>query len=240
MTDPDVPDAVAHAPGSAAERDLQRRHGTAERAETFYRNQVLDHLNERMAAFVGRMEMAFVATADGRGECDCSVRCGEPGFVHVLADGRQLAYPEYRGNGVMASLGNLTENNHVGLLFVDLLRDCVGLHVNGPARIVETAELLARPDLPERLRADCGHRGGRHPERWVVVDVAEAYIHCAKHLPLVAKVPKKISWGTDNPVAKGGDYFGVAAMRAGDGTAEKRLSVERRALKPETPDARRP
>ena len=200
-------------PGSAGEHALRHQFGTADRAAAFYANQVLGRLNDRMAAFVARMEMAFVATADGGGECDCSVRCGEAGFVHVLDDGRRLAYPEYRGNGVMASLGNLAENGHVGLLFVDLLRDCVGLHVNGPARMVETADLLAWPGLPERVVDDCQAKGGRRPERWVVVDVAEAYVHCAKHLPLMAKVPKKISWGTDDPAAKGGDYFAAAADR---------------------------
>ena len=199
-------------PGSAGEHVLQQRFGTADRASAFYRNQVLDHLNERMVAFVRRMEMAFVATADAHGECDCSIRCGPAGFVHVLSD-RQLCYPEYRGNGVMASLGNLSENGHVGLLFVDFLRDCVGLHVNGRATVVETDALLARPGLPQRLRDDCQLRGGRRPERWVVLDVIEAYIHCAKHLPMLAKVPKKIAWGTDDPVAKGGDYFGVTADR---------------------------
>ncbi len=208
-----MPDAPL--PGSAGEHQLQSQFGTADRARAFYRNQVLDHLNDRMVAFVGRMEMAFVATADRHGDCDCSVRCGLPGFVHVLADGRQLAYPEYRGNGVMASLGNLTENGHVGLLFVDFQRDCVGLHVNGPAAVVGTDDLLARPGLPERLSDDCQLRGGRRPERWVLVTVAEAYIHCAKHLPMMAAVPKKIRWGTDDPAAKGGDYFGVAAGRAG-------------------------
>ena len=206
----------AHTPGSAGEHALQRQHGSADRAATFYRNQVLDHLNDRMVAFVGRMEMMFVATADRHGECDCSVRCGDPGFVHVMNHGRQLAYPEYRGNGVMASLGNLSENGHVGLLFVDLLRDCVGLHVNGPAAVVETAALLGRSGLPPQLADACQLTGGRRPERWVIVDVAEAYIHCAKHLPMMAKVPKKIRWGTDDPVAKGGDYFGVTADRTSD------------------------
>ena len=199
-------------PGSTGERDLQRRHGAADRAAAFYRGQVLGHLNDRMVEFVGRMGMAFVSTSDGRGHCDCSVRCGPAGFVHVLSPGR-LAYPEYRGNGVMASLGNLTENGHVGLLFVDFLRDCVGLHVNGRANVVETAEMLARPGATDRLRDDCQLRGGRRPERWVVVDVDEAYVHCAKHLPMMAEVPKKVRWGTDDPAAKGGDYFGVNASR---------------------------
>ena len=207
---------MATLPGSDGEHHLQATFGTADRARTFYDRQVLPHLNPRMREFITAMEMMFVSTADAAGNCDCSIRCGTPGFVVVLDDAH-LLYPEYRGNGVMASLGNVTENPHVGLLFVDFFHDCVGLHVNGDATIVETAALLQRPGLPERVHADAALRGGRRPERWVQVHVEEAYIHCAKHLPLLGKREKKIHWGTDDPVAKGGDYFHVASTsEAGD------------------------
>ena len=166
-------------------------------------------LNDDMRAFVGRMEMMFVATSDARGECDCTIRCGPAGFVRVL-DARTLAWPEYRGNGVMASLGNVSENAHAGLLFVDLVRDCIGLHINGTAAIVESETLLARQGVPSDVFADCELRGGRRPERWVVISVHEAYIHCAKHLPLMSKLPKRVPWGTDDARAKGGDYFQLA------------------------------
>jgi predicted pyridoxine 5'-phosphate oxidase superfamily flavin-nucleotide-binding protein len=197
--------------GSLGERELQERYGTRTRADAFYREQVLDHLNEAMRQFVARMEMVFVATADARGNCDCSIRTGLPGFVRVL-DERTLACPEYRGNGVMASQGNIAENGHAGLLFVDFFDSTVGLHVNGRARIVENEALLTRH---EQAREDIGVRGGRHPERWIVVEVDEAYIHCSKHLPLLAKRDKAIAWGTDDPQLKGGDYFGVSASRRG-------------------------
>ena len=59
-----------------------------------------------------------------------------------MLDERTVAYPEYRGNGVMASLGNLSENPHLGILFVDFTGDKIGLHVNGRARIIENEELL--------------------------------------------------------------------------------------------------
>src|SRR5256714_13033597 len=101
---------------------MQQRYGSVERAERFYRQQVLDRLNERMREFVARQEMLFVSTSDMEGECDCTFRAGPPGFVQVLDDAR-LAWPEYRGNGVMASLGNIHETGRVGLLFVDFFRD---------------------------------------------------------------------------------------------------------------------
>jgi predicted pyridoxine 5'-phosphate oxidase superfamily flavin-nucleotide-binding protein len=56
--------------------------------------------------------MMFVGTADAKGHADSAFRCGHAGFVKVL-DERTVAYPEYRGNGVMASLGNISENPHL-------------------------------------------------------------------------------------------------------------------------------
>ncbi|MQY09662.1 pyridoxamine 5'-phosphate oxidase family protein [Actinomadura macrotermitis] len=190
-------------PGSAGEHELQLRWGTAERARRFYDDQVLDHLNPAMAEFVARQEMAFVATADEGGECDCTLRAGPPGFLSVL-DPRTVAYPEYRGNGVMASLGNISRNPYVGILLVDFFKDVIGLHINGIARIADDAGLrrlypeLPAPDMP-----------GRRAERWVVVSVQEAYIHCSKHIPLLAKLPRERYWGSDDLKRKGGDFFGA-------------------------------
>jgi uncharacterized protein len=204
---PRLPADAATLPGSRGERQLQCAYGTEERAARFYADQVRDHLLPAMIDFVARMEMVFVATSDGRGECDASLRAGPPGFIQVL-DERHLAYPEYRGNGVHASLGNITENPHVGLLMVDFVRDVIGLHVNGHARIVDDAELRAEyPGLPEDPAP------GRRAARWVVVTVTEAYIHCRKHIPRMAKVSEQRPWGTDDPASKGGDYFGARAER---------------------------
>lgn len=193
--------------GSPGEHLLQEACGTQERADRFYGQQMSDRLNDQMQEFIGRMEMAFIATADAHGECDSSFRAGPPGFVCVL-DPATLAWPEYRGNGVMASAGNVTDNPHVGLLFVDFVRDLIGLHVNG------SAELIAPADFARRYPAGViDVVPGRRPERWIVVTVEEAYIHCSKHIPRLQPVERRRDWGTDDPHKKGGDYFGVAAAR---------------------------
>jgi len=44
-------------------------------------------------------------------------------------------------------------------------------------------------------------------ERWVIVSVDEAYMHCSKHIPLMQKIDHEVLWGTDDVRAKGGDYF---------------------------------
>ena len=192
-------------PGSRGEHDLQQTLGTVKRARAFYSNQVLDHINAHMREYLARQEMMFVSTADAAGNCDCTFRAGPPGFVQVI-DERNVAYPEYRGNGVMASMGNLLENPRLGLLFLDFFATTVGLHINGTAKIVENADLVPLDGWESS--------GGPSPERWVVIEVEEAYIHCSKHVPRLMKMPKEIDWGTDDMVKKGGDFFKAKASPA--------------------------
>ncbi len=201
-------------PGSAGEHDLQERYGTTRRARAFYDRQVVDRLTDEMRTFVARQEMVFVSTADAAGECDATFRAGPPGFVHVVDD-RTLVYPEFRGNGVMASLGNITENAHIGLLFVDFFTDVIGLHVNGRAAVVEDGDLADVVRVTPAIAHAQGLADGRRPERWVLVEIEEAYVHCSKHIPWLAKRDRAIPWGTDDVRAKGGDHFGVARRRAG-------------------------
>ncbi|WP_083975625.1 pyridoxamine 5'-phosphate oxidase family protein [Kitasatospora mediocidica] len=189
--------------GSAGEHLLQRQLGTAERAADFYQRQVRPHLTSQMQEFIARQSMVFLSTADADGACDASFRAGPPGFVLVLDD-HTLAYPEYRGNGVMASAGNITENPHLGLLFLDFTGDRIGLHVNGTAHLrPDEALRAAYPQLPVETAP------GRRTELWVHISVDEAYIHCSKHIPHLEPATR----GT-RPLAhrpKDAEYFTGAA-----------------------------
>jgi uncharacterized protein len=193
-------------PGSEGEHALQERYGTFKRAAAFYDKQMLDHLNPLMREYLERQEMVFISTADANGECDSSFRAGPPGFVRVLDD-RTVMYPEYRGNGVMASLGNLTENPHVGMLFVDFFHSGVGMHINGRARIIEHAAVEAFAPLLQRMSGIGGLQDTvsgktKTPERWVLVEIVEAYIHCSKHIPILAHLP-----GSAGHAPPSGDHF---------------------------------
>jgi predicted pyridoxine 5'-phosphate oxidase superfamily flavin-nucleotide-binding protein/truncated hemoglobin YjbI len=196
-------------PGSEGEHYLQKKYGTTQRALRFYDKQVLNYLSPVMIEFIAKQEILFIATSDKHGDCDCSFRFGKPGFVRVLND-NYLVYPEYRGNGVLASQGNITENPHIGMIFVDFFASTVGLHVNGKAKIVEPKDLLKfKKDLPSDVLVEINAEGRFRPERWVMVEIEEAYIHCSKHIPLLKKAEKDISWGTDDDSIKRSDFFAL-------------------------------
>ena len=86
-------------------------------------------------------DMFFLATADAEGRPNCSYKGGEPGFVRVVGPST-LALPNYDGNGMYLSMGNLAKNPHVGILFMDF-QDPDRLRVNGEASIHDDDPLLS-------------------------------------------------------------------------------------------------
>ncbi|MCW2879701.1 MAG: hypothetical protein JWQ95_3801 [Sphaerisporangium sp.] len=195
-------------PGSRGEHVLQSLFSTKDRAVRFYNRQVVDHLTPEMREFIARQEMAFIGTSDARGNCDTSFRAGPPGFVKVL-EPTKLIFPEFRGNGVLASLGNIMENPHISLLLVDFFEDLVGLHINGAATITTAYDAARRHGLVDEDQT----APGRRADRWIVVEVEEAYIHCSKHIPLLARQDRRLRDEQGRRPA-GDDYFGVAKTRS--------------------------
>lgn len=92
-------------------------------------------------AFIDSCPMFFLATANQEGWPDCSYKGGRPGFVRVL-DKCTLAFPDYDGNGMFRSLGNISINPHVGLLFLDFEKS-KRLRVNGIATLHADDPLLS-------------------------------------------------------------------------------------------------
>jgi predicted pyridoxine 5'-phosphate oxidase superfamily flavin-nucleotide-binding protein len=86
-------------------------------------------------AFVESSPFFFLATADAEGRPDCSYKGGAPGFVRVPQPDL-LVFPDYDGNGMFKSLGNLSVNPHVGLLFIRIGEKPGRLRVNGRAELV--------------------------------------------------------------------------------------------------------
>src|SRR5215471_5255011 len=99
-------------------RWMQDRFDSRRIADRLQQVTLHDHFSEGDRAFVTRSSMFFLATADADGQPDVSYKGGMPGFVRVV-DKQTLAFPDYDGNGMFKSLGNILVNPKVGLLFID-------------------------------------------------------------------------------------------------------------------------
>jgi predicted pyridoxine 5'-phosphate oxidase superfamily flavin-nucleotide-binding protein len=135
-----MPDSIMYHDGNRA---LQDR---------FDSRRISDRLEEKLTrtaftaddkAFIESAIYFFLSTADAEGRPDCSFKGGSAGFVRVTGPS-ELAFPDYDGNGMFKSLGNLAVNPHVGLLFIDMHERPRRLRVNGTAAIGRGDPLLAQ------------------------------------------------------------------------------------------------
>ena len=120
-------------------RRLQDVRDTRRIADRLNQVTVRTAFTDEDAAFIHRCTMFFVATADAEGRPDCSYKGGLPGFVRVL-DERTLAIPDYDGNGMYRTWGNVLVNPHIGLLFLDFEQPR-RIRVNGTAQVGEADPL---------------------------------------------------------------------------------------------------
>jgi uncharacterized protein len=118
--------------------------------DQFDSRRISDRLEEKLTrtafspddkAFIESAIYFFIATADADGRPDCSFKGGMPGFVRVTGPS-EIAFPDYDGNGMFKSLGNLLVNPQVGLLFIAMHDKPKRLRVNGTAVVSRDDPLL--------------------------------------------------------------------------------------------------
>jgi len=135
-------------------------------------------LSESARAMIAAADTLFIASAsgaqmgDGRSEgVDVSHRGGLPGFVHLSDDeaGSHLVLPDYQGNFMFNTLGNLQQWPLAGLLWIDPQRgDVLQLAVSTTLQH-DGAELAKFPGAQRLLHCQVRHglwRPGALPLRW--------------------------------------------------------------------------
>lgn len=132
-------------------RYLQDRFDTRRLADRLEERIVLAAIDEEDKQFIESRDMFFLATVDSRGFPNCSYKGGDPGFVRVV-DPRTIVFPNYDGNGMYLSMGNIRQGHQVGLLFIDWEQP-QRLRLNGEATIEERApELVLFPEAQFLVR----------------------------------------------------------------------------------------
>ena len=155
------------------QRSLQDQFDTRRLADRLERVVVRDAIDDGARVFIESRDMFFLASADAEGRPNCSYKGGDPGFVRVV-DERTVAFPNYDGNGMFLSLGNVSVNPHVGLLFIDF-------EGGNRMRLNGTAELLAE----DPLLADYPEANGI-----VRVRVREVFPNCPRYIHRYQKVQR--------------------------------------------------
>jgi predicted pyridoxine 5'-phosphate oxidase superfamily flavin-nucleotide-binding protein len=157
----------------AGNRQLQDQFDTRRLADRIDDRVVHASISSNDRAFIERMDMFFLATADEQGRPQCSYKGGDPGFVQVVDD-HTLAFPCYDGNGMFLSMGNLLRNANVGMLFIDFENQW-RLRLNGVASVNLDDPLLEA-----------------YPEAQLIVRVqaTEVFANCPRYIHKLALVER--------------------------------------------------
>ena len=161
-------------------RELQDRYEGRAVPDRLEQNRMRTEFNDDDRALINFAPFFFLATAT-EDNVDCSFKGGEPGFVRIT--GRQeIAWPDYDGNRMYRSLGNINRSPRVGLLFLrfDGHRfdgSAARLRINGRARIDESPD--ATNDLPGA-------------KRLVRVAVDHIFPNCPRYIPKMELVEPSV------------------------------------------------
>jgi hypothetical protein len=162
-------------------RELQGQFGSTRLADRLVERLWRDRFKDEDKAFIESVGFFFLATADAEGRPDCSFKGGPAGFVRVPA-ADLLVFPDYDGNGMFKSLGNIKANPQVGLLFIAMGEKPQRLRVNGRATLHVEDPLLAQSPgaqiivrvVPEHIFPNCPRYipdlGNRKPSDYLPVE----------------------------------------------------------------------
>jgi predicted pyridoxine 5'-phosphate oxidase superfamily flavin-nucleotide-binding protein len=125
-----------------------------------------DALGERETEFIARRDTFYIATVNEDGWPYVQHRGGPPGFLRVLGP-KQLAYPDFRGNTQLVSVGNVSGNDRVSLILMDY-PNRRRLKILGHMRVENTS--LELPDYSAQV------------ERLVTIDVVAFDWNCPKYI----------------------------------------------------------
>jgi uncharacterized protein len=137
-------------------RELQDRFDSRRIADRLEDVNVRDTFTDFQRELIDAAPMFWLATADADGFPDVSYKGGLPGFVRVVGPS-ELAFPNYDGNGMYKSLGNVLVNPRVGLLFIRWTGGQRRIRVQGHASLVYDDPLAAEwegAQLVVRVRAE--------------------------------------------------------------------------------------
>lgn len=152
-------------------RKLQDEFSTRKMADRVEELVCRTEFDDDVKAFIENAEMFFLSTIDHQGRPTVSFKGGDAGFVKII-DSTTLIFPSYDGNGMFFSMGNISENANVGLLFISFTSPD-RRRVQGTASISQDPTLLAHYKEADFV---------------VTVKLSEYWVNCPRYIPKMEKV----------------------------------------------------
>lgn len=154
-------------------RELQDRFEGRAVPDRLAENRMRTAFSDTDRAFIETSSFFFLSTATAE-SVDCSFKGGDAGFVRTVGD-NVLEWPDYDGNRMYRSLGNIVRSPRVGLLLIRF----DGTRFDGSARL----RINGRAELDENPAAREGLPGAK---RIVRVTADHIFTNCPRYIPTMA------------------------------------------------------
>ncbi|MUL68105.1 pyridoxamine 5-phosphate oxidase [Mycobacterium sp. CBMA 234] len=129
-------------------------------------------LDVRTQQIIAATDTFFIGSTDPDGNTDASHRGGNPGFLQALSAIR-LRWPDYRGNSMFQTLGNINANPRCGLLIADWHQGAT-IQLTGTAEIVWDGAGTGSQCAVEFSVAEVVELSGVSPLRWGSAELSPA------------------------------------------------------------------
>jgi predicted pyridoxine 5'-phosphate oxidase superfamily flavin-nucleotide-binding protein len=160
---------------TAAVKAVQEQMGSRKAYSRIARSgEMADALGEDESAFIAQRDSFYIASVSETGWPYVQHRGGPKGFVRVL-DEHTLGFAYYRGNRQYVSIGNISKNDRVALIFVDYPH-------RARLKILAHASVVTEADSPETLRKLIVPSYQAHVERGLVLKVDGFDWNCPQHI----------------------------------------------------------
>jgi predicted pyridoxine 5'-phosphate oxidase superfamily flavin-nucleotide-binding protein len=150
-------------------RNLQDRFDGRRLANSLEKNRKHTEFTEEDRQFVETAPFFFLATT-AHNMVDCSFKGGVPGFVKITGP-KSIAFPDYDGNSMYKSLGNILENKNVGLLFINFSGAVERMRINGTATIDHNIERIEQFEGAKSV---------------VDITVSAIFPNCPRYIPTIS------------------------------------------------------
>lgn len=155
-------------------KKLQVLMGTTRIAERIAETRRRTELNDTDAEIIGNAQFFFIASAATDGTLDCSIKSGPEGFVRIEG-ATALVFPDYDGNGMFRTLGNIRATSRVALLFLEFSGEKRKLRIHGRAEVTIDESVV---------------RGLPGAQAAVRVTVTDIFPNCPRYLPTLQQIER--------------------------------------------------
>ncbi len=112
--------------------------------DTTYLNKGLSlYLHEDTTSFIERMPYFFFATSSANGNTNVNFKGAEGSKLIKVLNSKKLIFPDYSGNGILHSIGDINSNPNVGILIIDFNKN-IRLKISGKATIIDNKEQISQ------------------------------------------------------------------------------------------------